>query len=106
MSLVENVTKEALELTRLFTDDIKAMMGPTGENLPNMSVEQKQILSGLLVKLMRAATGMVKEARALAKDAKTAAEQMTYEDQRNLISKFIEMMPNEEREQLRAGLGW
>ncbi len=106
MSLVENVTKEALELTRLFTDDIKAMMGSNGSNLEDMTIEQKQLLSGLLVKLMRAATGMVKEARALAKDAKTAAEQMTYEDQRNLIARFIEMMPPEEKSQLRTGLGW
>jgi hypothetical protein len=107
---LEEVTAEALDLTQQFIADVKAMIDPPeGSDRPalaEMTLTQKQIVSGLLAKLMRAATGMIKEARALSKDAKEVAKHMTYDDQRSLIVDFIQIMPEHHKQQLREQLGW
>lgn len=103
---LEDVTNDALRLTQMFVKDLQTIMGVNGELLPDISLREKQALSGLLAKLMRAATGMVKEARALAKDAKEAAKKLSYEEKRDMILEFIRMMPVEHQVALRNELGW
>lgn len=106
MSLVEDVTSEALTITRQFVADAQKRIGQNGQNLENMTLEERIFLSGIVAKMMRAATGMVKEARALMHDAREAAQQMSFEDKRKLIVDFIAIMPPEQQQALRAELGW
>lgn len=106
MPLVDDVANEALRLTQLMIQDIESMMGPNGASMAEMSTRDKQTISGLLTKLMRAATGMIKEHRSLQKDAKKAAEDLSYDDKRALVREFIKIMPPEHQAELRAELGW
>lgn len=106
MSLVDDVAHEALRLTQLMIKDIEVMMGVDGATMADMSTRDKQTVSGLLTKLMRAATGMIKEHRSLQKDAKKAAEDLSYDDKRTLVREFILIMPPEHQQELRKELGW
>lgn len=103
---VEKTADQALVLTNIFIRDLEEMIGSNGENLQGMTLLEKQNVSGLLAKLMRAATGMIKESRALKQDAKKAAEGMSLEEKMELVINFIGNMPTAEREEIREKLGW
>lgn len=103
---LDQITDNALRLTQLFMTNIEEMMGTKGDKISKMSMNEKQLVTGLLSKLMRAATGLVKEARALQKDAQTAARKLSHEQRREMIKEFISMMPIEHRNALRTELGW
>lgn len=111
--VVEQVSGDALELTQQWIGQIRSLMdgGPTnppggGVGMQGMNIQEQAIVTGLLAKLMRAATGMIKEVRALQKDARDAAEGMSYEDKRKFLVNFIVMLPPEQRDEIRAQLGW
>lgn len=101
---VESVADEALEVTMSFIDNLQKSI--KDKPLARMNIIEKQELSGILAKLMRAATGMIKEKRALEKDAREAAEEMSYADQRKFCVEFIKSLPPEERTELKRELGW
>lgn len=98
------VAQESLGLTQSFLSDIKASIAKKALN--KQSVREKQLLSGLLTKLMRAAAALIKEARALEKDNIDAARKLTYEQKRKLVVEFIQMMPPEHQRALRVELNW
>lgn len=111
MHTLERVSNDALQLTQQWIDQIRSMMDQGGEpgssaGVAEMSMHDKAIVSGLLAKLMRAATGMIKEVRALQKDAREAADGMSLEDKRKFMVSFIAMLAPEEREKIRNELGW
>jgi hypothetical protein len=103
---LEEITGDSLHLSSLFLSAIKAKMGDAGEKLEDMSVRDLQIISGLLTKVQRAQATLVKEQRALVKDAVAASKGLSYDQKKDLIVSFVAMMPVEHSKQLRERLGW
>lgn len=109
--LIERVSNDALELTQKWIEQIRSMMDQGGEpgsgaGMSRMDPMQQSIVTGLLAKLMRAATGMIKEVRSLQKDAKDAAEGMSAQQKLDFVIRYLSMLPPEQREEVRAQLGW
>lgn len=99
---VEQVTSEALQLTELLLADLRLQL----EAIDQFSMKDRQQVSGLLTKLMRAAATMIKEARALIKDQHSIVEGMSYAEQAKLIVEVVERLPPEFVKDLRKELGW
>lgn len=99
---VERVTSEALQLTELLLEDLRKEIRTIGA----ASIKEKQEISGMLTKLMRAAAGMVKEARALVDDTERFIDSMEYDEQCELIEGIIDQLPPEYKAGLRKSLQW
>lgn len=101
---LNDVSDLSLEISHEFLTELRRRLDEDG--IEQMKPRQLQDYSGLLTKIMRAQTGMLKESRALIKDAKDAANKLSYEEKRKLIVEFIQMMPEEHQRELKGELGW
>lgn len=92
---VESVTGDALQLTQLMLDMLRGDIARLEKAGAAATARDKQQVSGMLTKLMRAAATMVKEARALVKDTKALFESMSLDDQVATIVEIVRDLPAE-----------
>lgn len=88
MSL-EDVTDQSIQVTKVMLDDLQRRATPA--KLVKCSVLEMQNLTGLISKLQRGLASVLKEARALAKDAQDAAANMTQEQLDEVITESFLM---------------
>lgn len=99
---IARVAKRTLLLTEEILRDVKTQM----PGYAAMSIKGKQELSGIVAKMMRAATPMLKEARQLIREQRDAITAMELDEQRALVVEIIKLMPAEHQKLLRAEVGW
>lgn len=93
LSIAEGVVDRSVALAGRLLDEVERRCG----DLEHATVRDLQTLSGLVSKLQRALAAIVKEQRALLKDGKARATEMTRGEKLALLIEVFPSLPGDER---------
>ncbi len=96
----ESVVERSVQLTERLLVEVERRC----KNIENVTNAELQVLSGLLSKLERALATVVKEQRALNRESRAAAGDMTRAEKVNLLVDVFPTLMPDERQQLLAQL--
>lgn len=102
---LESVAADGLDLAGILRKEIRRRLMADGQ-LEDYSDRALNEMGGLVTKLLRAEATMIKESRALEKDAAEKVRSMSWEQKRKVVATVVADMPAEQVVLLRSELGW
>lgn len=107
MTDLEAVAADGLDLSTILRKELRRRLTANGgKDLEDETLRSLSELAGNVTKVLRAEAAMMKEARALEKDAQDKAKRLTHEGKRKVILAVIADLPPEQVAILRSEIGW